>query len=143
MLELIKAIILGAFLLTEGIRDLRKRKIAMFSVAIYGVIGVGLQLFILKESGISIVGGVFIGILFLALAKLTGEQVGYGDGWVLMVTGVYLGFRENMFLLALSLLLTAAASMLLLMFKKAGRKTSLPFAGFMVPGYVLLLMIKS
>ncbi len=142
MFELIKIIILGVFLLTEGIRDFRKRKIAMFSVIVYGVFGLGLQLFILKESGLYIAGGAIIGILFLALAKITEEQVGYGDGWVLMVTGIYLGFRENMFLLVLSLLLTASVSLILLLLKKVRKQSSLPFVSFMVPAYILFLTIK-
>ena len=140
VLEIIKIISLGTFLFVEGIRDLRKHKISMLAVIVAGVMGGILQFDSLEENGWEILGGIFIGIALLILAKVTKEKIGYGDGWVLMVSGIYLGVRGNMYLLLLSLFLASLVSICLLVFKKVNKKTELPFVSFVLPGYLLLLV---
>ncbi len=141
MLEIIKIIVLGIFLFVEGIRDLRKHKVSMIMVVAAGVLGVILQFGIIQENGLEILGGILIGIVLLSFAKMTREKIGYGDGWIFVVTGIYLGFRGNIYLLLLSLFGASWVSIFLLMFKKANRKTELPFVSFMLPGYLLLFVI--
>ena len=141
MLEIIKIVVLGVFLLIEGIRDLQKHKVSMITVMIAGILGVIFQFGIIQENGLKIIGGILIGIVLLSLAKITREKIGYGDGWIFVVTGIYMGFRNNMYLLLLSLFLASLVSICLLVFKKVNKKTELPFVPFILPGYLLLLVI--
>lgn len=141
MLEIIKIVVLGVFLLIEGIRDLQKHKVSMITVMIAGILGVIFQFVIIQENGLKIIGGILIGIVLLLLAKMTREKIGYGDGWIFVVTGIYLGFHSNMYLLLLSLFLASLVSICLLVFKKVNKKTELPFVPFILPGYLLLLVI--
>ena len=141
MLEIIKIIVLEVFLLIEGIRDLQKHKVSMITVMIAGILGVIFQFGIIQENGLKIIGGILIGIVLLLLAKMTREKIGYGDGWIFVVTGIYMGFRNNMYLLLLSLFLASLVSICLLVFKKVNKKTELPFVSFVLPGYLLLFVI--
>lgn len=141
MLEIIKIVVLGVFLLIEGIRDLQKHKVSMITVMIAGILGVIFQFGIIQENGLKIIGGILIGIVLLLLAKMTREKIGYGDGWIFVVTGIYLGFRGNIYLLLISLFLASLVSIYLLVFKKANRKTELPFVSFLLPSYLLLFVI--
>lgn len=141
MLEIIKIVVLGVFLLIEGIRDLQKHKVSMITVMIAGILGVIFQFGIIQENGLKIIGGILIGIVLLSLAKITREKIGYGDGWIFVVTGIYLGFHSNMYLLLLSLSLASLVSICLLVFKKVNKKTELPFVSFVLPGYLLLFVI--
>lgn len=141
MLEIIKIVVLGVFLLIEGIRDLQKHKVSMITVMIAGILGVIFQFGIIQENGLKIIGGILIGIVLLSLAKITREKIGYGDGWIFVVTGIYLGFHSNMYLLLLSLFLASLVSICLLVFKKVNKKTELPFVSFVLPGYLLLFVI--
>lgn len=141
ILEVMKVVTLGVFLLTEGVRDFKMRRISMISVVVFAAIGIMMQLPQIKENCISILGGILIGIIFIGLAKLTKEKIGYGDGWVLVVTGIYIGFYGNMSLLALSLFIASVVSIILLLCKKVGRKTELPFVAFMMPGYLFWVMM--
>ena len=129
------------FLLIEGIRDLQKHKVSMITVMIVGILGVIFQFGIIQENGLKIIGGILIGIVLLLLAKMTREKIGYGDGWIFVVTGIYMGFRNNMYLLLLSLFLASLVSICLLVFKKVNKKTELPFVSFVLPGYLLLFVI--
>lgn len=141
MLEIIKIVVLGVFLLIEGIRDLQKHKVSIITVMIAGILGVIFQFGIIQENGLKIIGGILIGIVLLLLAKMTREKIGYGDGWIFVVTGIYMGFRNNMYLLLLSLFLASLVSICLLVFKKVNKKTELPFVSFILPGYLLLFVI--
>lgn len=141
MLEIIKIVVLGVFLLIEGIRDLQKHKVSMITVMIAGILGVIFQFGIIQENGLKIIGGILIGIVLLSLAKITREKIGYGDGWIFVVTGIYLGFHSNMYLLLLSLFLASLVSICLLVFKKVNKKTELPFVSFVLPSYLLLFVI--
>ena len=141
MLEIIKIVVLGVFLLIEGIRDLQKHKVSMITVMIAGILGVIFQFGIIQENGLKIIGGILIGIVLLLLAKMTREKIGYGDGWIFVVTGIYMGFRNNMYLLLLSLFLASLVSICLLVFKKVNKKTELPFVSFVLPSYLLLFVI--
>ena len=141
MLEFLTMFSVGGLILVEGIRDLCKRKISMISILLFGILGILIQLPYVRENWLGIVGGIFIGVIIYVLSKLTKGKIGEGDGWILMITGIFLGFRNNIMLLLLSLWVAAAVSIFLLLLKKAKRKTELPFVFFMIPGYVLLLII--
>ena len=141
-MEIIRVVVPGIFLILEGVRDLKKRKISMTSVFLTGILGILFGIPLIKDNFISMLGGIAIGLVCLLIAGLTNEKVGYGDGWVLTVMGIYLGFRSNLYLLSVSLFLASLTSVLLLISKKAGRKTELPFVTFMIPGYFLLIAIR-
>lgn len=140
-MEIIRIVIPAIFIILEGIRDMKKRRISMISVFLTGILGVFLSIPFLKDNFISILGGIMIGIICLLVAKFSGEKIGYGDGWELMVMGIYLGFRGNLYLISISLFLASFVSVVLLISKKARRETELPFVTFMIPGYFLLIVV--
>ena len=86
--------------------------------------------------------GILPGLLFLAMAVLTKEKVGYGDGLVLIVTGVLLGLRVNLMMVFMGLFLAALSSIWLLIRKKAGRNTKIAFVPFLLPSLVLSLLMS-
>ena len=50
-----------------------------------------------------IILGILIGVVLLAVSKVTGGAVGMGDGLLFTITGIYFGFRKNLILLLGSL----------------------------------------
>ena len=139
MQQVIKVILVGIFLLMEGIRDIRHRQISMISVAVFAVIGLIIQLVFDFDRWYEPFGGVVLGVVLLLLAKITKERIGYGDGWIMFVTGIYLGFRYNLFLLTMALFLAALVSVGLLICKKVNRHSSIPFVTFLFVGYCVML----
>lgn len=138
----IKTILFLVFITMEGIRDLRKRSISMKSVQIFGMAGIVMRLSDIKEEWISIVGGFLIGAVLLLIAKITREKIGYGDGWIFAVSGIYLGFYDNLGLFLITLLLSAGTSVVLLVLKKVTVKTELPFVSFVLPAYFLTVLLQ-
>lgn len=96
--EIIKSLVL-LLLMINGLLDWRKGEISLFSLAVFGVLGIGLNLGLRYQSLGEAIGGMGIGILLLAVAFFTREAIGFGDGLLICVSGIYLGLWENLGLL--------------------------------------------
>ena len=79
--------------------------------------------------------------LFL-IALLTKQAVGYGDCLLILITGIFLGPERTILQFFISLLLAGGFSILLLVLQKKGRREDLPFAPFLLAGYVGVLIIS-
>lgn len=81
--------------------------------------------------------GLIPGVVLLMLAFATKESIGTGDGLVLCVLGLFCGWRQCLAIFGMALVLSAILSIILLICRKAGRKTELPFLPSLFGGYVL------
>ena len=71
---------------------------------------------------------------FFLLSFLTREKVGYGDGWVLLMIGLFSGFSRFFLILLIGLLLESIVAMVLLLLKKVKRDKEIPFSPFLLLG---------
>ena len=71
---------------------------------------------------------------FFLLSFLTREKVGYGDGWVLLMIGLFSGFSRCFMILLIGLLLESAVAIILLALKKIQRDREIPFSPFLLLG---------
>lgn len=83
--------------------------------------------------------GTLPGIFLLAVGWATHQEVGYGDGVVLLIIGIYLGFSAGISIFLTALLFIAPVSLFYIACRKAGRKKKLPFIPFLLAGYLLWL----
>ena len=74
------------------------------------------------------------GIGFFLLSFLTREKVGYGDGWVLLMIGLFSGFSRCFMILLIGLLLESMVAIILLALKKIQRDREIPFSPFLLLG---------
>ncbi len=81
------------------------------------------------------------GICFWLLSFLTGEKVGYGDGWLLLMVGLFLGFEGCFLTLLLGLVAESVAVLILLGLKKIKRDEEVAFAPFLLVGMGLVLWL--
>ena len=82
-------------------------------------------------------GGIFLGLALLFLAFVTREEIGYGDGWLVVVMGMSLGLRFSFLAFLLALGISALVSGSLLISRKVKRNYRLPFAPFLLVGSAL------
>ncbi|HWT74742.1 MAG TPA: prepilin peptidase [Mobilitalea sp.] len=143
MAETAMQIILGAMLLICGIQDARKKKISVWIIAAGTILVGGCLPFIHHILLIDRIGGVAVGVLIIMTSLITGGKIGLGDGILLCVTGLGLGFWGNLELFAIALLLAAIVSIGLLILRLADRKKSIPFVPFMLLGYVFLIVANA
>lgn len=71
---------------------------------------------------------------FFLLSFLSREKVGYGDGWVLLMIGLFSGLSRCFLILLIGLLLESAVAIVLLALKKIQRDKEIPFSPFLLLG---------
>lgn len=79
------------------------------------------------------------GAVFFLLAFITREKVGYGDGWVLLMIGLFLDFAHCFLILMTGLLIESAVALILLVFRKIRRDKEIPFCPFLLLGMGVML----
>ncbi|MCQ2530367.1 MAG: prepilin peptidase [Lachnospiraceae bacterium] len=140
MEEIVREILLLGFLFVAAWIDYKKKELPLVLIVSMGLSGIVFQIIVRQMSFLNLLFGSLIGILFLGIGKITRQALGYGDGFILVATGIFLGFSENVLLLLLGVLLAAGFSIGLMIFRKKTKKDEIPFLPFLFTGYVLLLM---
>lgn len=74
------------------------------------------------------------GMGFFLLSFLTREKVGYGDGWVLLMIGLFLGFYRCFLILLIGLVMESAVVVVMLALRKIERDREIPFSPFLLLG---------
>lgn len=140
MVEMFRMALLGGMLCVSAWTDFKRKQVSMLLLAVFAIVGILGQLIFRQESAVSLVAGVLIGLLVLGVSRLTKGGIGAGDGWILCVTGIYLGFYKNMQLFFTALILSAIAGAGLIIIKKANRKTELAFVPFLLAAYAGIVL---
>lgn len=142
MLDLLIKAVLGGLLLLTAIQDIRNKSIStwiLLSGLVLVVIGVPFTSSLsLLDRGL----GLLTGLSVMGISKATGGKIGMGDGMLLCISGIGLGFWNNLELFAIGLFLAAIVSIVLLIMKKVNRKHSIPFVPFLFMGYLIIFMIS-
>ena len=129
----------AGFLLICTWQDVRSGKISGKILALFAATGMVVHL--LTGGGWhTFVMGILPGIVILLFGKISGEQIGYGDGAVILVTGLFLTGRENIGLFFTGLFLSAAFVIVLFFTGKLKKQMSLPFLPFLLAGFVLRIV---
>lgn len=90
---------------------------------------------VMGEENWTALGAAFLpGVIFWMISFITREKVGYGDGWVLLMIGLFVGGARCFLILTLSLIMESVILLLLLAFHKIHGDTEIPFAPFLLLG---------
>lgn len=136
---------MGSILLIGSIYDGRVRclPVWLLVVGLLGSMVIGIcSAFGGQLAWWELVTGLLPGAFFLVLAAVTREQIGYGDGLVLLMLGLILGLKRAIAVSLLALLGTFAVSVMMLLLRKAGKKTRLPFVPFLCAGFLAVLGLE-
>lgn len=137
------------FFFVAGIIDFKVKiipnELIIFGLAAF-IIAVLLRVFIggtvfLKVIYDAAVGGFLVGGILLVIALIVKTALGMGDVKMFFVAGLFLGYMNTYFLLFASVIIMAIVSILLLVTKKADRKTAIPMAPFVAVAFFLCLFI--
>lgn len=129
------------FLLLCSVQDIKEKKISVKMLVLSGGLFLALSLLFDEISWERRMENMLPGVIAFMTAFLTREQVGYGDAVCLVVLGSVVSADILWGAILGGLFLLSACSVVLLMRKKAGRNTTLPFIPFLTAG-ILWQMIK-
>ena len=134
-------LMLGFFSIS-AYQDYRKRKINVYFLLTGGIIGLLFHLYSMEFGIIEILFGMGIGIMILLCGFLLGGGVGLADGVILIVSGIFLGFEKNMEVFVAGLFLSGITSLFLSVIKRKGRTYRIPFAPFLLVGYLFVMVME-
>lgn len=129
-------ILMMLILLISAVYDIKNKSVSVKILVIAGIISItcGIcQLYYdstIYTEACSLIPGAFV----LGLSYLTKEQIGYGDGLMILFLGPVFGLINVLIGLCAGLMISALFSAVLLIFKKAGKKETLPFLPFLTAG---------
>lgn len=130
-------IAVGLLLLIAGIIDLRNKKISHSFILVLAILcfaGIPFQ----EGYGLlEAAGGFGIGLCAIGLSMVSREQIGRGDGIVIALIGVLLGFHRCLIIVCLASFIMALVSIVVLMLKKGNRHTRLAFIPALFAGYLV------
>ena len=130
--------LLLGYLAAASIKDIKKRTVSYWLAMIFGFAAIVIH-FLTRESHMMWLSGVLPGIFLLMVAWLTHQSVGYGDGCVMLVIGLFLGASASISILMIALLVLCPISLVLLIWSK-DRKKTLPFVPFLLAAYMIWLI---
>lgn len=131
-------ILLGLLMLCS-IQDLRTKKIGLWILILGGVMLCAVIPFQNTIAFYDRIGGAAVGVTVILISLATGGKIGIGDGLLLCISGLGLGFWSNLELFALALFLAAIVSIALMTARLADRKKSIPFVPFLLTGYIFII----
>lgn len=131
--------ITGFFLFVCSWQDIRRKKLSGELFLLFGIGAIIVDIFYQTSIWLCITA-MLPGLILLAFGKISEQQIGYGDGFAVMVMGLLLPGRETVAVLLFGFFLCALGSVGLFFSGKWKRKMAVPFVPFLTAAYVLLLL---
>lgn len=138
--DIVQVFILCSMMAWCTYEDVVRRKISVLILLLFGIIGVILHLVFQEQSIFNLLGGMLIGALIVLLGRVSKGGIGYGDGLLLVISGVYLGLVENLQLFLLATLIASIWALFLLIILKKGRKYKIAFVPCLFAAYIIILL---
>lgn len=114
------------------------KKVGIFPLLFFGIIGVVFHLIFHNFTITELLGGMLIGLLLMLLSIISKESIGMGDGLLLMITGVYLGGRENLKLFFIGNFILGMCALFLLVICKKSKKYKIAFIPCLLIAYIYI-----
>lgn len=131
-----KEMILGIWLGIQGGIDLKHKEIPVWLVIPGGIVGMAFCI-LEKRSLEELVLACLPGIAALVFSKLTKEVMGYGDGMVFLIMGMYLSLEGLLEIVIIAFMIAGFVALVLLVtFRKKGNDR-IPFLPFLCLAYAL------
>ncbi len=133
-----EAICMTGMLLYLSAEDIKRKTIPVIPMMGCGIFAIVLHLISGKNDILNMAVGMIPGVIAYVLSVLTKEKIGKGDAVLLMVTGLYMGFWGNVFMLWIGLIFAAVGGIIAIAMFKRKRGDELPFVPFLFAGYLVI-----
>ena len=137
-LHLILGLVIIVFLVFSGMFDLKFMILPDFSTVILVICALALWFIRNTEQWnyfwSSILSFGFLGLLYLITKK---KGIGFGDVKLAIFMGLFLGYPKIIVAFYIAFVVGAIVSLVLIFFKKASRKTQIPFGPFLIFGTLI------
>lgn len=140
MQQMFRQIAMFIFLAVCSAQDMKRKKISVRVVIFFLVLGIGVDLW-QQVCWQDYLTGVFLAVALLLLSRISQEQIGFGDGLVMLALSFFLTGSELIQIFFAALFAAACLSGVLLVLKRVGRRSSLPFLPFLLAAAIFRQMM--
>ena len=134
-----EAICMTGMLLHMSIEDIKKKTVPVIPMMLWGIAGVILHLYFGRISYAGMASGLIPGACAYVLSIATHEKIGKGDALLLIVTGIYMGFWGNVFMLWIGMILAAFGGVVAMVMFDKNKNHELPFVPFLFAGFLIVM----
>ncbi len=142
---MIQVVLVLALLVIAAVEDVRKREISgalLLGLAAVSLVYSAFSIYRGQNTGLDVAMSLLPGAFVMLLAWITREGIGYGDGLLLLAMGPVIGFGGLVMGLVIAFFASGVLSIILMIFKKVGKRYSFPFVPFMTVGMVVSCFAK-
>lgn len=129
-----RVVFLFVFLFLAGLWDTKKMSVPAALLLFSGCLAAGLDTFCICRGSLQAAApfwALIPGCFYLLMSLLTDAQIGAGDGISILILGLYCGLSNTLLITAAAQVLCAFTAAGLLIMKKAGKRTRIPFLPFL------------
>lgn len=124
------------FLIWESYEDIRKQTLNVNHLLFFMGAGLIVRIFLIKTPVYEILTGLTAGLIVLFLGWISHEAIGYGDGMVILITGIYIGGKMTLYVCFLSIIVMTIVAIGLAIRKKIHLDMRMPFVPCILAGYI-------
>ena len=136
----IKSAIIVTVLLGCSYYDVKEKRVPLAWI-LAGMAAILIANMIGKDMGISAcLIGMTLGAVLVAVSKWSKEALGIGDALLILMIGMGMGIYQTALVVFYALFVTSVVCAVLLMMKRVGKKTRIPFVPFLLLGYVGVIL---
>lgn len=140
--KILRFVFVFIVLIIEAVTDFRKKEINIPVLIILAAAAMGMFFLEKDISLMNVLTGFTEGAALVLVSFMTKGQIGIGDGILLAACGLMLGGKDNLVMFFFACLCSAVVSALIMIIKKADKKTKIPFAPFMIPGFLIMVLLS-
>lgn len=118
--------------------DIKRKKIPVYMLIILAAAGI-ISNFTVGEFDIEKrIIAMLPGMILLIVSMITKQQIGYGDGMIILIMGLYIDIDDILSIVLSSFLLSSIAAIILMMVFKKKKNFEMAFSPFLLIGYGLV-----
>lgn len=133
----VKEVVLCIFLALLSLEDIRKKQIRLWPILLLFLWQLGFLIWENSGDWRNYLAGMTVGLVLCLASVLSKGVIGMGDGLVISLLGLCVGWKEVLAILALAFFAAGLVAMAYIALKK-GKTARLPFIPYIYVGYVLL-----
>lgn len=117
--------------------DIKRKKIPVYMLIILAAAGI-ISNFTVGEFDIEKrIIAMLPGMILLIVSMITKQQIGYGDGMIILIMGLYIDIDDILSIVLSSFLLSSIAAIILMTVFKKKKNFEMAFSPFLLIGYGL------
>nr|WP_308648513.1 prepilin peptidase [uncultured Agathobacter sp.] len=118
--------------------DIKRKKIPVYMLIILAAAGI-ISNFTIGEFDIEKrIIAMLPGMILLIVSMITKQQIGYGDGLIILIMGLYIDIDDILSIVLSSFLLSSIAAIILMTVFKKKKNFEMAFSPFLLIGYGLV-----